>query len=155
MNNVNYQRENLVLATPHEVYSALTKGLGNWWTPPSKAIEQINDELTFRFPPNPTYWTMRVEKLVPDKIVVLKCIDANHLHDGLPDSIRQEWLNTVLNWEIIEKGNMTLIRFEHTGLTPTLGCYEICEAGWDHFFMDSLKKYLESDKGNPGHIKND
>jgi len=154
MTKTNYQRENLVSAKAEEAYAALTTGFQYWWTPASQIIEKVNDEITFRFPPNPTYWTMRVEKLVPNKTVVLKCIDANHVHDGLPESIRHEWKDTELKWEIIQKDGMTLIKFEHKGLTPTLGCYDICEAGWDYFFVDSLKKYLENNEGNPGHSEN-
>jgi len=144
MTNKSYQRELEVQASPQEVYAALTVGIGDWWAAPDKVIENVNNTVTFKFSPNPTYWTMRIEKLVPNKTVKFKCVDAKHIHEGLPDSILEEWLDTQLEWEITPKGDRTLIRFEHKGLIPTLGCYEICEEGWDHFFMGSLKRYLET-----------
>ncbi|MFV2057793.1 MAG: SRPBCC domain-containing protein [Thiohalomonadales bacterium] len=142
MNQESYQREITVNATPEAVYVALTKGFGSWWIAPSKEISEVGDEVSFHFPPS-TSWTMRAEKLQPHKAIVLKCIKADHHHEGLPDSIRDEWLGTSLDWEIIAQADKTLIRFTHTGLISGLGCYEICEAGWDHFFVVSLREYLD------------
>ena len=36
-----------------------------------------------------------------------------------------------------------------SGLTPQLLCYDICEAGWDMFFLHSLKQYLDTGRGKP------
>ena len=90
---------------------------------------------------------MRVIKLVPNKRVELECIEAHHVHEGLSESIREEWMGTKLKWTIEGKGDQTRISFMHEGLVPTLNCYEICEAGWDHFFVNSLKSYLDKGEG--------
>ncbi len=44
---------------------------------------------------------------------------------------------------------MIQLSFVHKGLTPDLNCYEICDAGWTHFIINSLKQYLETGTGNP------
>ena len=91
-----------------------------------------------------------MNKLIPDQFVELNCIEANHIHSGSPTSIREEWLGTKLKFRIIPESEGTKISFVHEGLVPGLGCYNICEAGWDFYFLTSLKNYLESGIGQPG-----
>ena len=93
---------------------------------------------------------MRAIQLVPDKYVELECIEANHIDESSPASIRNEWEGTKLKWTIQQQGTKTKIVFIHEGLTPSLDCYNICEAGWDYFFVNSLKNYLDTGEGNPG-----
>jgi hypothetical protein len=68
------------------------------------------------------------------------------LSELLPGSILKEWEGTKLKWRIEKGGNSTRIIFIHEGLTPNLGCYDICETGWDYFFANSLKDYLEKER---------
>jgi hypothetical protein len=42
----------------------------------------------------------------------------------------------------------TVLRFEHLGLTPALGCYDLCEGGWNQFLV-SLTSYAETGTGSP------
>ena len=146
-----YTREIIVSNTPSAAYRALTTEFDKWWTVSSGRVTAEGDIITFRF--NPTYWTMRVTKLVPNKCVELECTEAHHIHEGLPASVLKEWERTKLKWDIQQEGNKTKISFVHEGLVPSLNCYEICEMGWDHFFVNSLKKYLDSGEGNPGAIE--
>jgi len=92
---------------------------------------------------------MRVSNLVPGKYVELECIKAHHVHDGLPSTIRNEWQGTKLKWEIENQGKKTRILLVHEGLAPSLECFEVCELGWDYFFVQSLKQYLETGIGSP------
>ena len=151
MSTNSYTREIIVSNTPDDAYRALTSEFDKWWTECSGPIIAVGDEVTFRFAP--TYWTMRATKLEPNKSVELECIEAHHIHEGLPDSIRKEWEGTKLKWDIQQQGDSTKISFVHEGLVPSLDCYEICEMGWDHFIVNSLKKYLDSGKGSPGVIE--
>ena len=144
MPNNSYVREIIVSSSPGFAYQTLTSGFEHWWTPASRSISALNDMVTFKF--NPTYWTMRVTKLLPDEYVELECVDAHHIHEGLPSSILKEWKGTKLKWLVSDQGDSTKITFTHEGLTPKLGCYEICETGWDHFFVNSLKNYLNNEK---------
>jgi len=136
-----YQREIFVSSTPADAYRALTVDYHEWWTPGSIPIKNVGDIVTFRF--GETYWTMRVIKLNPNSYVALECIEAHHVDDRSPDSSRKEWEGTKLKWTIEKKENKTRIAFLHEGLAPSLDCYEICELGWDHYFVKVLKQYLD------------
>lgn len=142
-----YIRSIIVANTPGAAYQALTTGFGKWWTPGSNAITVVGETITFRF--DPTYWVMRAISLIPEKYVELECIEAHHIHDGLPSSILEEWAGTKLKWDIRKQEGHTEITLTHEGLEPSLDCYEICEEGWDFFFVNSLKKYLDEGEGSP------
>jgi hypothetical protein len=45
--------------------------------------------------------------------------------------------------------SVTRLHFEHDGLIPELQCYRICERGWSHYLKTSLKKLVETGKGEP------
>ena len=92
---------------------------------------------------------MRASKLVPDKSVELECIESHHVHDGLPSSILNEWDGSRLKWDIQKQESKTKIKFTHEGLLPSLECYEVCKQGWDYFFVNSLKHYLDTGEGFP------
>lgn len=142
-----YTREITVSATPEVAYEALTTGFDNWWTTNCNPIHKTGDTITFRF--GPTYWVMQAIKLEPAKQVELKCIEAHHVHDGLPSSILDEWQGSKLKWKIRQQAGNTAITLTHQGLVPALDCYEVCEQGWDYFFFSSLKQYLDTGKGMP------
>lgn len=149
MNNEDYQRSIEVNATATLAYEVLTKGVEYWWTKPDKPINAIGDKVTFTFPPNQTYWVFEVKDLAERQRIEMECINAMHVHDGLPKEIEQEWKGTKMVFDITPKGNKCRIDFQHIGLRPSLLCFNICEAGWDYFFMNSLKSYLDSGKGSP------
>jgi len=106
----------------------------------------VNDQITFNF--GPTYWEFRANIIAPDYIE-LECIEAHHVHDGLPSSITKEWEGTILKWKIQKQDENTKITLTHQGLIPSIDCYEICEEGWDYFFVQSFKMYLDEGKGMP------
>jgi hypothetical protein len=141
MPSLSYSREIVVSNTPNAAFRALTVEFDKWWTASSVPISGVGDKVTFRFAP--TYWTMLVTKLSADQYVELECIEAHHVHEGLPESILKEWEGTTLKWVIQPERELTKIRFVHEGLVPSLDCYGICEQGWDHFFVDGLKRYLD------------
>ena len=151
MSENSYTRDISVSCTPKSAYRALTHDFDTWWTPVSHPVSDLADTVTFKF--EPTYWTMRVTKLIPYKNVELTCIDAHHIHEGLPETILKEWEGTKLKWFIKKEGNKTKISFVHEGLIPGLGCYEICEMGWDHFFVKRLLEHLENGEGHPRAIE--
>ena len=135
-------REIIVSATLQEAYQALTCDFDKWWSDSSRQLFQAGDVTTFHFHPNPTTWTFRANVLQPQTYIELECIEAHHIHEGLPESILEEWKGTKLKWNIAPDDKGTKISFTHEGLTPELDCHEICEQGWDHFFLGSLKNYL-------------
>ncbi|OLF75523.1 hypothetical protein AWH62_06840 [Maricaulis sp. W15] len=145
----NYTRALTVAASPEEVFSALTEGFEHWWTKPSGPISEVGDLAKFTFPPGRSYWTFEAVAMEPSRRVELVCVDALHLHEGQPAEIELEWLKTRLVWQIEAVGRGSGIRFEHRGLRPDLLCYEVCEAGWDMFFVSSLKAFLNTGTGHP------
>ncbi len=149
MDNESFTRTITVDASPSEAYKAVTEEVGQWWGSTTAPFSAVDDEAAFSFNPNSSTWTFRATKLVPDRHVELTCTAANHIHDGLPDSFREEWLGTKLIFDIEPNGHGARIRLMHEGLTPALDCYEVCESGWDVFFVDSLKSYLDTGVGKP------
>ena len=149
MTKEDYSKAISVDASALDAYLALTNGFEKWWTTPDNPVHAVGDVSRFCFPPGKAFWAFQAMNLVPGRLVDLKCVEANHLHEGMPDAIREEWLGTSLTWHIREEDGKTVIQFVHSGLTPTLHCFEICEAGWDYFFVDSLKAYLNTGVGLP------
>ena len=149
MSTENYAKTITVAATPDQAYQALTAGFDQWWTTPDRPILNVGDRAKFGFPPGITYWTFEATRLTPGERVELECIDALHIHDGQPKEIETEWLGTKAIWRIESHGDKTDIHFEHVGLKPSLICFGICQAGWDLFFVDSLKAYLDTGVGHP------
>ncbi len=95
------------------------------------------------------YWVFEAQVLNPFKLVELKCVKANYVHPDMTENMREEWLNTVLRFEISEDDNMTKIIFIHEGLTPAMGCYDVCSGGWNHYISHSLNDYLNNKDGRP------
>ena len=149
MNDNHYTKTLSVNASPEQAYTALTKGFEHWWTRPDAPIINLGDRARFTFPPGNSYWTFEASALEPYQKVELNCVEALHLHEGQPAAIETEWLGSRLIFEIQAQGNKTSIRFVHLGLKPTLLCYNICESGWDFFFLESLKCYLDTGTGKP------
>jgi hypothetical protein len=146
---LDYHRTLVSTATVQEAYEAVTSGFANWWTDPGGALSRIGDVATFRFPPNKSTWTFRPVTLEPYHLVEHECVGANHLHDGLPETVRTEWLGTQLRFEISPSGDGSCIQFTHNGLRPELDCFDVCSAGWDLFFVESLGTYLNEGMGTP------
>ncbi len=144
-----YQRSISVDATPEAAYRALTSEYSHWWTAVNNEFNRIGDRVTFTFPPNVSYWTFAARKLEPNAVVELECVEAFHKIAAKPQASETEWLGSKALWEIKPQFGRTVISFKHEGLTPSLDCYEVCEAGWNMFFVDSLKKYLDTGTGNP------
>ena len=116
--NKNYTCEIVVSNTPDEAYKALTTGFNEWWTNNCNSVAETGDKITFKF--GPSYWVMCASNLVPGKLVELECIDAHHVHDGLPSSILNEWKGSKLKWIIQKQELETKITFIHDGLVPSL-----------------------------------
>lgn len=150
MNPDSYTRDIVVSGSPGAAYKALTSEFYKWWTLDADSISAVGDTITFKF--DATYWAMRANTLSPNYIE-LECIDAHHIHKGLPSSILKEWEGTKLKWEIQELDGSTKISLTHEGLIPSLDCFEICTEGWDYFFVNSLKSYLDEGEGSPYKIE--
>ncbi len=149
MNAKNYSKTIRVKANPEDAFRALTTGYDQWWTITDNQFTEIGDRIKFTFPPHVSYWTFEAKRLEPNNTVELECVEAFHIIMDKPDAPETEWLGTRARWRIEPCGEETDIHFEHEGLTPDLHCYEVCETGWDMFFVNSLKAYLDTGIGEP------
>ncbi len=149
MTEQHYKRTISVAATAAEAYRALTTGYEHWWTNCDSDFNRVGDRIKFTFPPHVSYWTFEAKKLEPDRSVELECVEACHKFTDKPDAPETEWLGSRAQWRIEPQDDQTNIHFVHDGLTPDLDCYEVCEKGWNLFFVDSLKAYLDSGVGKP------
>ncbi len=140
-----YSTEMLVSAKPEFVYNAITKEIDKWWTELSNKALQVGEQLTVKFGKT-TSWVMTVSEASPNQSLAWKVIEANHDLESI--STKDEWKGTSIKWKIEKNGSGSKITFTHEGLIPALECYEICEGGWG-YFLESLKNYLETGKGNP------
>ncbi|MEM9798361.1 MAG: SRPBCC domain-containing protein [Pseudomonadota bacterium] len=145
----NYRKSIEVASGVAAAFDAVTQDVGHWWTEPDRPLREIGDRAKFGFPPGRSYWTFELTKTDRPVHAEWRCVDALHLHEGQPEAIQTEWLGTTVTWDIAETAKGTVIEIEHVGLTPKLLCYDICEAGWDLFFLGSLKQYLDTGQGSP------
>ncbi len=140
-----YSTEVLISVEPNLVYKAITKDIDKWWTKLSNQAWEVGDQLLVRFEKN-TIWVMTVSEANPNRSLIWEVVEANHDLDNL--SKKDEWKGTTIKWEIVENKNGSKVTLIHQGLVPKLECFEICQAGW-HYFLESLKDYLETGKGTP------
>lgn len=144
-----YTKSILVSADANAAFDAVTEGIEFWWTRPDQPLCKIGDRAKFTFPPGNSYWTFELTRLDRPSRAEWTCVEARHIHEGQPKEIEQEWLGTKVNWTIAPDDHGTKIEIKHTGLTPELYCYDVCQAGWDLFFLGSLKDYLDTGTGSP------
>lgn len=149
MTTQNYKKSVLVSVDPSTVFDAVTRDVALWWTRSDRPLQEIGDRAKFSFPPGVSYWTFELTRAEAPANVEWTCMDALHIHEGQPKAIEQEWLGTKVIWSIDKSSEGTKIGFEHVGLNPTLLCYDICAAGWDMFFLGSLRQYLDTGTGSP------
>ncbi len=129
------------------VHDIITRHMSDWWTSMSAQFLKVGDIAKTDFG-GQAYWVFEATVLEPD-VIELTCRESNFLHQDMGEHTRQEWLDTVLKFELRSSEGKTVIEFTHIGLTPELECYEVCKGGWDHYLLSSLKNYLHGESGAP------
>lgn len=129
-----------------QIYKALTNHIRDWWTEMFEgSAEEVGNTFTIRFG-SQVFKTMRVEELIQNRKVAWRVNDA--LID-LPDLVnKEEWINTVIVWDIWARSDGADLRVTHIGLTPDVECFELCSNGWNSFLY-SLKNFITSGLGSP------
>lgn len=145
MSKTNYSKKLQVNTSPNLVFKAITAEIDKWWTIHSNIADRLNSKLTVKFGET-TVKEMSVTKLDENKNLTWKVTKAFIDIEGLTK--KDEWVGTEIKWEITPTHQGSQIIFIHKGLTPEFECYNACESGWN-FFLNSLKSYLETGKGNP------
>ncbi|MBV8325462.1 hypothetical protein [Chryseobacterium sp.] len=142
----NYSHTITVTTTPEKAYDALIHKIPLWWSELFKgSSSQTGEVFTIRFGEH-IHKTMRVKELKVSSKVIWYVEDSLI---AIPELKNQtEWIGTTIIWDIEHKESNTQIKITHIGLNPDIECYEICANGWIQF-INSLKLFLETGKGNP------
>ncbi len=129
-----------------QAYKAIKQEMSAWWTPMSTPFTHIGTKAKTNFGGN-AYWVFEAITLDAPALIELKCVESQMIADNIENP--EEWLNTILQFTISEENGKTIIVFTHIGLGPELQCYTICKAGWQHYLLGSLQRYLTGKGGQP------
>lgn len=145
----NYQLTLALKAEPMTVYRAITEEsqVRLWWTPTCTMTRAVGGLCRFEFAKS--YKVMMIETLTPGKAITWRCTEA---FIDAPTVLTKpnEWAGTRVKFRLAPIGdNFCELDFQHSGLTKMLQCWDLCEAGWNHFLGASLKSYIETGKGLP------
>jgi len=127
-------------ASLDKVFAAITSqnGLSSWWTADCKVPEpEVGSIVEFGFNGHSVVFKMRVDKVVPSKLVVWKCV-------GGP----KEWKGTGLRWEISKVKGGGELHFTHFNWKANDDHFRMCNSTWDEL-MYRLKDYAENGTTNP------
>lgn len=144
MNKQHYHTHFTVTATPREAFDAINNVTG-WWTENMKGkSKKLNDEFSVQFG-DVHYSKQKLVEVVPGKKVVWLVTDSalNFITD------KQEWTNTQIHFELSAEGKKTRVDFTHLGLVPDVECFDACSNAWSQYIQGSLKKLIDTGKGEP------
>jgi hypothetical protein len=131
---------------PHNVFTAITDDVAKWWG--GKDLEgsskKLNDEFIINHP-GAHYSKQKVVDIIQDKKIIWLVTES--VLDWLQKD-KQEWTNTKMIFEIVPKGDRTLLNFTHEGLVPEKECYALCHEGWNTVIKEYLFYYITEDKAH-------
>jgi uncharacterized protein YndB with AHSA1/START domain len=133
-----------VNASPEKLYEALTqkKHLAAWWVSDCLVDAYEGGYAKFSFAQMCTEKTMRVERLIPGRLVEWTVVDASS------NGERNEWVGTRIRFQITPGRNgASELAFFHGAFPGETEMYRRVTQGWGHFLGTSLKSYVEEGKG--------
>ncbi len=133
-----------VAQKPSQVFAAITHPQRWWGEGITGETAKLGGSFVYRH--NPFHVsTQTLTEYVPQKKVVW-AISQSHL--SFVDK-KTEWDGTEVIFDIAELGDKTKLTVTHAGLVPQFQCYDNCSGGWNFYLNDSLKKLIETGKGEP------
>jgi hypothetical protein len=144
MKTQDYTTSITVNATAHEAFSSINS-VTKWWTENLEGrSEKPDDVFTVQFG-DVHLSTQKLIEVILDKRVVWLVTDSklNFIVD------KQEWTNSKIIFDLAEQGDKTIIQFTHEGLVPSDECFNACSNAWSDYLQNSLKKLINTGKGNP------
>jgi hypothetical protein len=130
--------------SPDAAFAAINNVRG-WW---SQAIDGPTDTVGGAFDyhyQDIHRCKIRVSELIPGRKVVWLVLD-NYFSFTQDET---EWKNTQIVFDISRAGGKTEVRLTHQGLVPEYECYDTCCEGWGTYINGSLRRLIETGKGDP------
>jgi uncharacterized protein YndB with AHSA1/START domain len=129
-----------ILASEQTVYNAISQqsGIQSWWTDHCQMAAKEGQTSTLWFDNEKSVFTMRTQKLLPNRRVFWVCEQGP-----------EEWIGTELWWEIqpSPSGGCTL-DFKHMNWVKDTGLFPVCNSTWGTL-MQQLKVYCETGEQQP------
>jgi uncharacterized protein YndB with AHSA1/START domain len=129
-----------ILASDKIVYNAISlqSGIESWWTDHCQMAAKEGEISTFWFDNKRSVFTMRTQKLLPNRRIFWVCEQGP-----------EEWVGTELWWEIQpnEDGSCTL-DFKHMNWAKDTGLFPLCNSTWGTLMLQ-LKIYCETGEQQP------
>jgi len=136
---VDIVQELTIDATPTLVFEAITAQdqVTLWWANHVIAEPKVGSLAQFSFD-NGEVMTMEITHFEATKKV----------HWLVKQAPQAYWQGTTISWELKSLSRGTKLLFAHRGFAASDRGYEETCSGW-HYFLASLKSYLETGKGTP------
>jgi hypothetical protein len=130
--------------TPEKAFAAINDVRGWWSGDIEGSTDKLGDVWTYRYK-DIHFSKQRITEFIPGKKVVWLVLDSylSFVKD------KTEWNGTEIVFEIASKDGKTEVRFTHAGLVPAFECYGGCSGAWGFYIEDSLRKLIETGKGEP------
>ena len=127
-----------------EVFCAINNVRGWWSGDIDGPTDELGAEFTYRYE-DMHRSKQRITEFVPGKRV------AWHVLDGYLKFVSdtEEWTGTDITFDIVPTASGSEVRFTHVGLHPESECFESCSTAWGFYINSSLRKLIESGKGEP------
>lgn len=151
--NFKYEMENKsftvtieVAKSPQYVFKSITNDVAKWWGGKDLqgSSKKLNDEFIIHHP-GAHYSKQKLVEVIPGKKIVWLVTESTL--DWLQKD-KREWTNTKMIFEIVPKGDNTVLHFTHEGLVPTKECYPLCHEGWNIVIRDYLYYLITEGKAH-------
>jgi Activator of Hsp90 ATPase homolog 1-like protein len=144
MSNHNYSTAFVVGKTSEEASAGINNVRGWWSGEIVGATNNAGAEFTYTVP-DVHYCKMRITEFVPGQKVVWHVLESriSYTED------KAEWTGTRMIFEIVKKNGETVVRFTHSGLVPTIECYNDCSNAWGMLVNGNLRKLIDTGKDQP------
>ncbi len=144
MTSTSYTTSFIVAQSPEQVFATITNPRAWWGEGITGETAKPGGEFSYRHG-KIHLSKQKITELVPNQKLVWK-ITHSELNFV---SHKSEWNGTEVIFEIARKGDKTELKVTHAGLVPQFECFEGCAAGWGFYLGDSLKRLIETGKGEP------
>jgi uncharacterized protein YndB with AHSA1/START domain len=109
--------------------------IGRWWLKGAKIAAEPGAIGTFPLSDGGSQIKIRLESMEPGRRVVWRCLVHKH----------EEWIGTVISFEIAEDNNSSVLTFRHEGWADTKGVFGRVSFYWASLYLTRLKNILEGE----------